>query len=170
MYLYANIQHVLIFRDCHELTLSDMKVSEVTLFNGRLFGLGNMARWGNANMDMKYDSPSFIFSHFGHFQTRLCHSQQHSFTQRPACNFWMEKKKPKVCFLTLFSCCFISSSKLQPASKQVISHYRGEIKGSITRAFLKLKMKQKVQTTSGQPVLEGDPDIGVLKIIFLFQI
>ena len=48
-------------------------------------------------------------------------------------------------------------------SKQVISHYRGEIKGSITRAFLKLKMKQKVQTTSGQPVLEGNPDYQCFK-------
>ena len=42
--------------DSHQLDLSDMKVSGVILFDGRLSGLTNMTRWGNATLEMKYEA------------------------------------------------------------------------------------------------------------------
>ena len=34
--------------------MADMMVSGVLLSNGRLSGLANMARWGNATLELKY--------------------------------------------------------------------------------------------------------------------
>ena len=48
------MSHSSYFRDSHEVSLADMMVSGVLLSNGRLSGLANMARWGNATLEVKY--------------------------------------------------------------------------------------------------------------------
>ena len=135
-------------RDCHEVTLSDMKVSGVVLFNGRLSGLGNMTRWGNTTLEMKYEQ---------YWDTDILMLIHNS---RSDCVFlnctlllkdlhvifcWKRRKlKYVVCTFCILPICFWR-----------IIIYRGEIAGRINRAFLTLKMKQKVRATSCQPALEG---------------
>ena len=50
------VKEFFISSDSHQVDLSDMKVSGVILFDGRLSGLTNMTRWGNATLEMKYEA------------------------------------------------------------------------------------------------------------------
>ena len=55
MQKYSNLIMTGYLSCTQEVTLSDMRVSGVELAEGTLTGLGNLARWGSAGMEMRWE-------------------------------------------------------------------------------------------------------------------